>query len=105
MPQKEDIGGSSVTTSNSDSEWGGGVVMDIEELMTKRFEMAMGNSETTLRKTELDKYFGEDREPMDPHFDILKWWKNMEAEDLKDLTPEQPIIIIDESVDETSEIV
>jgi hypothetical protein len=50
-------------------------VMDIEELMTKRFEMAMGSSETSLRKTELDKYLGEDREPMDPRFDILQWWK------------------------------
>ncbi|KAL4571289.1 hypothetical protein LXL04_018047 [Taraxacum kok-saghyz] len=50
------------------------VEMDIEQLMTKHFEMDMGSSEANLNKTELDKYLGEDREAIDVNFDILKWW-------------------------------
>ncbi|CAI9292065.1 unnamed protein product [Lactuca saligna] len=77
MPQKEKDEEVSSTTTNASpsSMWGHEVVMDIEELMTKRFEMAMGSSETILKKTELDKYLSEDREPMDVNFDILTWWK------------------------------
>lgn len=51
------------------------MVMDIEVIMTKKFEMAMGSSDITSKKTELDKYLGEEREPMDTNFDILLWWK------------------------------
>lgn len=75
MPKKEkDF---EVSTSSSSSRvWGDeGGVMDIEELMTKRFESAMGSSDISFRKTELDKYLGEDREPMNSRFDILQWWK------------------------------
>ncbi|CAH1438830.1 unnamed protein product [Lactuca virosa] len=79
MPQKEKERDEEVSSSTSNaspnSMWGHEVVMDIEELMTKRFEMAVGSSETILKKTELDKYLGEDREAIDVNFDILKWWK------------------------------
>lgn len=78
MPQKEkDVEVSSTySTSDPNSAWGGGdMVMDIEVIMTKKFEMAMGSSDITSKKIELDKYLGEDREPMDTNFDILLWWK------------------------------
>lgn len=51
------------------------MVMDIEVIMTKKIEMAMGSSDITSKKIELDKYLGEEREPMDTNFDILLWWK------------------------------
>lgn len=67
---------SSKITSDPSVVWGNNLTtMDIEEVMTKRFEMAMGSSETSLRKTELEKYLAEDREPMDSRFDIFQWWK------------------------------
>jgi hypothetical protein len=77
MPKKgKHFDVSSSTTSNSSMGWGDNrATMDIEEIMTKRFEIAMGSSETSLRKTELDPYLGEEREPMDSRFDILSWWK------------------------------
>jgi hypothetical protein len=76
MPKKEKEYVVSSFTSNSGMVSGESrAEMDIDELMTKRFEMAMGNSDTSLKKTELDKYLGEEREPMDSHFDILLWWK------------------------------
>nr|KAJ0207004.1 hypothetical protein LSAT_V11C500266680 [Lactuca sativa] len=75
MPQKEHDEVSSISSSSVSNAMWGSDVMDIDAMMTKRFEMAMGSSETNTRKTELDKYLGEDREPMDLHFDILTWWK------------------------------
>ncbi|KAK1406454.1 hypothetical protein QVD17_41753 [Tagetes erecta] len=98
--------------------------------------MAIGSSEIFSSRNELDKYLGEEREPKDPHFDILQWRKlnqcrcpvlakmardilaipvstvpsesafstggqNME-EDLKDLATEQPMIVINEAVEDTS---
>lgn len=77
VPQKrndEEVS-SKMSNASSTSMWGLEVEMDIEKHMTQRFEKAMGNSETTVKKTELDKYLKEDREPLDPSFDILKWWK------------------------------
>lgn len=35
----------------------------------------MGNSESNVKKTEVDKYLAEEREPMDTNFDILNWWR------------------------------
>ncbi|CAH1442713.1 unnamed protein product [Lactuca virosa] len=102
MPQKEHDEVSSISSTFVSNAMWGNDVMDIDAMMTKRFEMAMGSSETTTRKTELDKYLGEDREPMDLHFDILTWWKVQKC--LNDLNLEQPTIIIDETVDETSGI-
>ncbi|KAI3777903.1 hypothetical protein L1987_47706 [Smallanthus sonchifolius] len=37
--------------------------------------MAMGSSEISSSKTELDKYLGEECKPKDQQFDILLWWK------------------------------
>ncbi|KAK1434487.1 hypothetical protein QVD17_00230 [Tagetes erecta] len=37
--------------------------------------MAMGSSEIFSSRNELDKYLGEEREPKDPYFVILQWWK------------------------------
>ncbi|KAK1407656.1 hypothetical protein QVD17_39277 [Tagetes erecta] len=37
--------------------------MDIEEIMAKRFEMAMVSSEISLSRNELDKYLGEELNP------------------------------------------
>ncbi|KAL4558417.1 hypothetical protein LXL04_036617 [Taraxacum kok-saghyz] len=65
---------SSTPSDSHNSTWGDEVEMDIEQLMTKHFEMDMGSCEGNLNKTELDKYLGEDREAMDVNFDILKWW-------------------------------
>ncbi|XP_035834224.1 zinc finger BED domain-containing protein RICESLEEPER 1-like [Helianthus annuus] len=74
MPQKEkdfEVSSASMEKEGSNSSQ----VTDIDEIITKRFEMAMGSSQTSLTKSELDKYLDEDREPMDPRFDVLKWWK------------------------------
>ncbi|CAH1430957.1 unnamed protein product [Lactuca virosa] len=70
MPQKEKDVEVSSTYSPSDpnSAWGDDMVMDIEVIMTKKFKMAMGSSDTTSKKTKLDKYLGEEREPMDTKF-------------------------------------
>ncbi|KAJ0523852.1 putative HAT dimerization domain, ribonuclease H-like superfamily [Helianthus annuus] len=75
MPQKEKQSEGSHSTSMPMGGSNSSEIMDVDEFMTKRFEMAMGDSETSLNKNELDKYLSEDREPMDARFDILKWWK------------------------------
>ncbi|KAL4592656.1 hypothetical protein LXL04_005659 [Taraxacum kok-saghyz] len=72
--ENEEEVSSSTPNDSHNSSWGDEVEMDIEQLMTKHFEMDMGSSEANLNKTELDKYLGEDREAMDVNFDILKWW-------------------------------
>ncbi|KAL4589975.1 hypothetical protein LXL04_002888 [Taraxacum kok-saghyz] len=76
LPQNEteEVVSSSTPSDSHNSTWGDEVEMDIEQLMTKLFEMDMGSCEGNLNKTELDKYLGEDREAMDVNFDILKWW-------------------------------
>ncbi|KAL4566088.1 hypothetical protein LXL04_030198 [Taraxacum kok-saghyz] len=76
LPQNEteEEVSSSTPSDSHNSTWGDEVEMDIEQLMTKHFEMDMGSCEGNLYKTELDKYLGEDREAMDVNFDILKWW-------------------------------
>ncbi|KAI3811771.1 hypothetical protein L1987_21501 [Smallanthus sonchifolius] len=94
MPRKEKDFEVASCTSTAMGSSNSSQVMDIDELMTKRFEMAMGSSQTSLKKSELDKYLGEDREPKDPHLE----------EGMKDLVLEQPTIIIDETIDETSEV-
>ncbi|KAJ0915548.1 putative transcription factor/ chromatin remodeling BED-type(Zn) family [Helianthus annuus] len=67
---------SSSTTSDTSMAWSDDqTTMDIDAIMSKRFEMSMGSSEASMRKSELEKYLGEDREPMDSQFDVLKWWK------------------------------
>ncbi|KAL4554031.1 hypothetical protein LXL04_039857 [Taraxacum kok-saghyz] len=76
LPQNEteEEVSSSTPSDSHNSTLGDEVEMDIEQLMTKHFEMDMGSCEGNLKKTELDKYLGEDREAMDVNFDILKWW-------------------------------
>lgn len=60
---------SSISTSRQ--VWGvDQVKMQIEELVTKWFAMAMGNWETILKNNELDNYLVEDHKPMDTRFDI-----------------------------------
>nr|KAJ0213174.1 hypothetical protein LSAT_V11C400183290 [Lactuca sativa] len=66
---------SSTSNVSPSSMWGHEVVMDIKEIMTKRFEMEMGSSQTILKKAYLDKYLSEDHEHMDVNFDILTWSK------------------------------
>ncbi|KAI3685928.1 hypothetical protein L1987_79597 [Smallanthus sonchifolius] len=72
MPQKEKVAEASSTSSN---EVCGEQAMDIQQITRKRFQMAMGSSEISLSKTDLDKYLGEECEPMDAPLDILQWWK------------------------------
>ncbi|KAM0056897.1 putative HAT dimerization domain, ribonuclease H-like superfamily, hAT-like transposase, RNase-H [Helianthus debilis subsp. tardiflorus] len=75
MPQKEKEFEVSSSTSMPMGGSNSSDTMDVDELLTKKFEMAMGSSQTSLNKSELDKYLDEDREPMDARFHILKWWK------------------------------
>ena len=80
MPKKgidEEVVSSSKSPSfaNDSDLWGNEVEMDIEKLMTQKFEMSIGSAESNEKKTELDKYIGEDHEPKDPKFDILNWWR------------------------------
>jgi hypothetical protein len=74
MPKKEKESKVSSSTSSGMASGESRVEMDIDEIMKRRFEMTMGSSETSFKKTELDKYLGEEREP-DTQFDILQWWK------------------------------
>ncbi|KAL4590877.1 hypothetical protein LXL04_003822 [Taraxacum kok-saghyz] len=76
LPQNktEEEVSSSTPSDSHNCTWGDEVEMDIEQLMTTHFQMDMGSCEGNLKKTELDKYLGEDREAMDVNFDILKWW-------------------------------
>ncbi|KAJ9561220.1 hypothetical protein OSB04_006380 [Centaurea solstitialis] len=80
MPKKgidKEVASSSKSPSfaNDSDLWGNEVEMDIEKLMTQKFEISIGSVESNEKKTELDKYIGEDREPKDPKFDILNWWR------------------------------
>ncbi|XP_076937151.1 zinc finger BED domain-containing protein RICESLEEPER 2-like [Bidens hawaiensis] len=78
MPKKQkgvEASSSSKTSIPSMASSDNQTTMDIDEIMSKRFEIAMGSSETSMRKSELEKYLGEDREPKDSRFDILQWWK------------------------------
>ncbi|KAI3828330.1 hypothetical protein L1987_02430 [Smallanthus sonchifolius] len=56
MPQKEKVVEASSSSAN---EVCGDQAMDIEQIMAKRFEMAMGSSEISSSKIESDKYLGE----------------------------------------------
>ncbi|KAJ0855014.1 hypothetical protein HanRHA438_Chr14g0668811 [Helianthus annuus] len=73
MPQKEKEFEVSSSTSMPMGGSNSSDTMDVDELMTKQFEMAMGSSQTSLNKS------------------------------MKELVLEQPTIIIDETVDESSE--
>ncbi|KAL2893529.1 Zinc finger BED domain-containing protein RICESLEEPER 2 [Bienertia sinuspersici] len=50
--------------------------VDIEELMTSKFQRDTSCMETSESKSELKNYLQEDREAKNPNFDILTWWKD-----------------------------
>ncbi|XP_076946847.1 zinc finger BED domain-containing protein RICESLEEPER 1-like, partial [Bidens hawaiensis] len=78
MPKKQksvEASSSSKTSIPSMASSDNQTTIDIDEIMSKRFEIAIGSSETSMRESELEKYLGEDREPKDSRFDILQWWK------------------------------
>ncbi|KAL2893533.1 Zinc finger BED domain-containing protein RICESLEEPER 2 [Bienertia sinuspersici] len=52
--------------------------VDIEELMTSKFQRDTGCMETSESKSELEKYLQEDKEAKNPNFDILTWWKDQQ---------------------------
>ncbi|KAL4284773.1 hypothetical protein GQ457_16G007020 [Hibiscus cannabinus] len=65
---------SSPTFTQSRTESGGKI--DLQQLMTSKYERDTGCSLTSVNKSELEKYLEDACEPNVPNFQILPWWKD-----------------------------